>query len=205
MWFNMGQLTFMLKTYNETTLIGEILIINNRKGYDYKELLERYSKIRILNDGNNLFVNPSWNLGVKEAKFKKIIIANDDITISNFKLVVMLVDIHLRDKLIIGFHKSAFSNTKNEDIKMIKPDKDCDTYGFGVFMAMKKDDYVELPEEMKVWYGDTILFKANTPYLIQGVQVETHMRGTSSRLNLKQYRISDRVYYSKYMKGIENE
>ena len=39
------------------------------------------SKVRIINPPENIYVNPRWNLGVKEAKFDKVALFNDDIAI----------------------------------------------------------------------------------------------------------------------------
>ena len=59
--------------------VKEILIIDNSlKGYKFNS-----EKVRVIIPKENLFVNPSWNLGVKEAKYEYICIANDDIKIGN--------------------------------------------------------------------------------------------------------------------------
>ena len=44
--------------------VGEIIIIDNSlKGIEYIS-----QKVKVITPEENLFVNPSWNLGVKEAR-----------------------------------------------------------------------------------------------------------------------------------------
>ncbi len=58
--------------------------------------------------GNNLFVNPSWNLGAREAQCQYLIISNDDITFS--RRVIDAAARALRWPIgIIGPDPSAFT------------------------------------------------------------------------------------------------
>ena len=74
---NLELLNNLVKTLHNDVFVSEIIIIDNStKGYTYES-----DKVRVIIPKENLFVNPSWNLGVKEAKEDKIAILNDDITI----------------------------------------------------------------------------------------------------------------------------
>ena len=125
----------MLKKYQNHDLIGEILVINNRQVTGLENLTV-LSKVRVLNNGRNLFVNPAWNLGVKEAKEEKVIIANDDITIPKFDKVMEVVSDNLFRGRVLGFHEDCFSDKKQKKIEVTKLPKNDRAHGFGVFMVM---------------------------------------------------------------------
>ena len=57
--------------------VGEIIIIDNAPtDFCYTD-----EKVYTLKQSENLYVNPSWNLGVEESDYDKFIILNDDIII----------------------------------------------------------------------------------------------------------------------------
>ena len=69
----------LVSTLVNDAMVDEILIIDNS--------LQNYSfnneKVRVIVPQENLFVNPSWNLGVREARNEYVCLANDDIRIPN--------------------------------------------------------------------------------------------------------------------------
>ena len=67
----------LIKTLSIDESVAEIIVIDNScTGYSYES-----EKLRVIVPKENLYVNPSWNLGVKEAKEDIIALLNDDITI----------------------------------------------------------------------------------------------------------------------------
>lgn len=193
----------MLPQYEASPLVGEILLIDNI-GFDYKWT---FKKIRVLNDGNNLFVNPSWNLGVREAKFDKIIIANDDI-VFRFDTVIEKVDEYLQVGMICGFSVNCFAQKRNgtplvSKLQIIKHISKR-AYGFGVFMILFKETYFPIPDEFKVWYGDSILHAKHEAYLIEGINVITKMQQTTSFMKneLKSQKSFEKIYWQQYQKSL---
>lgn len=68
-------LKMLLDELSQDQTVGEIILIDNSlQGFEYNS-----DKLRIIIPNENLFVNPSWNLGVEKAKFDYIGILNDDI------------------------------------------------------------------------------------------------------------------------------
>lgn len=57
--------------------VSEIIVIDN----SLKGLEHNSKKLKVIIPSENLFVNPSWNLGVKEAKNELVALLNDDIII----------------------------------------------------------------------------------------------------------------------------
>jgi len=201
MWKAPRQLKEMLLTYEECPLVYEVLLIDNIGLPRHK--VSKYSKVEVLNDGVNLFVNPSWNLGVEKAKCEKIILANDDIYIEEFNQLLYLVDACLRKGIIVGVDKECFAKKRTAalgDIEMHLANGERG-YGFGVFMILYKESYVPIPEQLKVWYGDTLLYNSLDPYLIKGVDVQTEMRTTSKTMNLRMQHKYETKYFQLYCNG----
>lgn len=189
MWFHPFMLFTMIKQYSLLDQVKEILVINNRGD----KLKIPFKKVRVLGTGDNMFVCPAWNLAVSETKTNKIIIANDDILISKPKELIEEMDSLLEEGVVVGLDASSYSDKK------MSPDVVTGiTYGFGVFMAMYKKSYVPIPDEFKVWYGDTIQWKKNKAVTVSGYEVETPMRGTSAKLDLRKQRVIERKAWKTY-------
>ena len=136
-----------------------------------------------------MFVNPSWNLGVKKAKYNIIALLNDDLSIcKNFCSNV--VSKMTPDMGIVGFNSSDYMTVSNNlEIKpqttdiTLEPIKYMDRY-FGVCMFFFKQAYTQIPEEMKIVYGDNWLIhhckkKNKVCYRINGQQI-LHIGSLSS-------------------------
>jgi hypothetical protein len=194
MWYFPKRLQSMVKAYDKIPCVKEILIINNRREGKIKLSSK---KVRVLGNGVNMFVNPAWNLGVKETKTDKVIIANDDIIIKEVERVINIMNYLVIPLTVVGLDSSSYrGETVARGVNFPKQME----HGFGVFMAMYKTSYVEVPKEFKVWYGDNIQFINNDPATITGFKVETNMRGTSRRLNLNKERKSELNAWKNYCK-----
>lgn len=175
--------------------VKEIIVINNTT-----EMFE-YSnpKVRILSQGKNLYVNPSWNLGVKEAKTEYVALINDDLIVPNNICTAILekmddnigiagIDttgiIETKDannNIVIDANSVKLDNAKNISFKPItfRPQK------FGVFMLFKKSNYVEIPDELKIFWGDDwIIYQARklgkTNITVNGIKI-VHLGSLSSK------------------------
>lgn len=195
MWKQMKYLRKMLPVYNDEKMIGEILIINNAKSSFDLNKIKSFSKVKIINDGENLYVNPSWNFGVQAAKYDRVIIANDDIYFESLDKVLELVDANLSKGKIFGFAENCFYQKQKLSLHLREPEKGYRAHGFGMFMIMEKDSYREIPNEIKIWCGDRLLYYVNKPLLIEGVDVNAEIGGTTRSLNLSKYRIRDNAYW----------
>lgn len=153
-------------------IVDEVLIIDNSlQGYSFDN-----AKVRVIVPEENLFVNPSWNLGVREAKNEYVCLANDDIRIANNFCTKVLEN--FSDNFgIVGMNTKDVINTRNEENEVVidinkveitnskevgfRPVK-FRTHNFGIMMFFKKENYVEIPEDLKIFYGDDwIIYQAN--------------------------------------------
>lgn len=144
--------------------LSEIIVINNSE--EYFEYI--HEKVRVIANGKNLFVNPSWNLGVKEAKTDYVALLNDDIKIPA-NICSRILDKMTSKYGIVGIQKNNVIETRDEDNNTIinideivlGDAKEVElkpityrTPNFGVFMIFNKKDYTDIPEELKIYYGD---------------------------------------------------
>lgn len=199
----LGQL---LQNLYQDPMVEEVILINNCNLTESIPVIPLNSKLLIVSRGRNLYVNPSWNLGVKISTQDHIAILNDDITISD-KLFTGVCQLDFDNIGILGACHPAIEETENPTRfsvpsfeilgARIRP------WGFGIFMAMKKSNYVEIPEEMLIWCGDDYLFhniaskgKINTLLV---APIKTKMSATSDDKIFDDIKNRDvELYNSKY-------
>ena len=185
--------------------VDEILIIDNSDGINtLKNELRNVPKVRIISEVGNLYVNPSWNLGVKESRNKNILILNDDIIVPN-NIFDLLISIDLKNTGLIGMNYSCIKNNENDlpPSNVIKFSLQHSTYrdfGFGIFMMIHKDNYIEIPDEMKIWCGDELEFYHNIKHGRKNYELEfpifTKMSTTSDLSIFDAIKENDRKIYS---------
>ena len=163
-------LDLLVKQLVEDCVIDEIIIIDNStKGYKYNS-----NKVSVYIPKQNLYVNPSWNLGVSLAKNDYIGILNDDILlpanlcnqILNFiKNNTRIGLVGVESKKVINNKLRDFNNypTVQNQLKY-KKIKDLhypnNTYwGTAIFGA--RNHFYKIPEEMLIYCGDDYLLKKN--------------------------------------------
>jgi glycerol-3-phosphate cytidylyltransferase len=169
----------MINVYDNSPFISEVLIINNRPE---DEIKLKSNKIKEIYRGENIFVNPAWNLGAEKAKEDNIIIANDDIYFDN--LDELLMNIWLKDKMVIGPSQNCYKKKGYDNGDLRIEATDYMGWGFGTFMIMKKNSFKKIPEHLLIWEGDVTQFQANDAYHIKGVKIDTEMSETIKKFNL---------------------
>lgn len=161
----------LVLTFSADKAVQEIIVIDNSlKGCEFAS-----EKVRVIVPKENLFVNPSWNLGVREAKNEYVCLANDDIRIPNDFCTKVLEN--FSDKIgIVGMSPDYTINTRNKnneviiDIYKIKQETSKNVKlepikfrpeSFGIIMFFKKENYVEIPDDLKIFFGDDwIIYQA---------------------------------------------
>ena len=201
---NKKLLVNLLSILDKDESVSEIILIDNSlQGLDYNS-----SKLRIIIPEGNLYVNPSWNLGVREAKNDIVALLNDDITIApnfcsnvakNISPQIGCVGVCLHDieetdneKLFIEDSPMSF-----QPINLI-------TYHWGIAIFFNKASYVEIPNDMKVFRGDDWLFYKNKEagrqnYYIKGQKVYHYGSLSSRSTALKSIGRTDRKNYRRYI------
>ena len=186
----------MLPVFESHPLIGEVILIDNDTSKTDKDVFA-YSKLVYVPQKENIYVNPAWNLGANIAKYDILCFANDDIE----------VDLGFLDKVLeyitpefgmLGLGSGSIVHTQKPlevGGSTITPIDTLIPY-YATFFFIHSKSYCTIPEEMKIYYGDTYLFEKNKKFnrknhqLVDGRAI-TYL-GTSSRLFKK---ILDDDYY----------
>jgi Glycosyl transferase family 2 len=137
-----------------------ILIDNTNSSHDFNS-----GNIRHLKYTTNNFVAKSWNIGVSEAKNDVLIIANDDVVFDYacYKSNIVEFFTNKPNAGLIGANLSNLSrpghtnvNKSTDVLEFVETPKRIK--GFGMLMAIHKQNYVEIPEVLRVFCGDDYLF-----------------------------------------------
>jgi hypothetical protein len=146
-----------LKKYIHYDKVNKIIIIDNCHKNKPNNLIES-DKILYYNPHNNIFVGPSWNIGVGLASSEFICILNDDINLEEKTLdFVLSQDFSKID--IIG--SKVVNNNSDLSLEKIHIDKrvplGTQSYNFGTCMFMKRERYPKIPSLYKCWFTDDYL------------------------------------------------
>ena len=192
----------------EDESVGEIIIIDNAPAdFSYDN-----EKVVILRQEENIYVNPSWNLGIEESDYDKFIILNDDIIIP-YNFISQLESMLTPDKGIIGIDERGVIKIPNFDSKNItfldrkidlKPLKKR-TWGFGITLAGHRKSYYKIPENIRIWYGDDYLVQMNNEvgkvnYVIDDIPIFTKMSATSDLEEFNEIKNVDMLMYNRIIK-----
>lgn len=187
----------LIEAFNSSEFVDEILLIDNTNS-NGKELI-KFPKVKVLNQSQNLYVNPSWNVGVTVSKNEHIIICNDDIFF-DISIIPKIASVLSSNIGIIGIDNKP---AKKLTISVAKSRKD----PFGVIMFLQKSSYTEIPKDLLIWYGDDYLFYASNKinFKISGFGFQTKMATSSSQKPFSIVKENDqKTYLEKYKHKLGN-
>lgn len=198
----------LLKNLETEEAVGEIILIDNSNVIDSSPLLGKITPKQVrLKYYQNLYVNPSWNTGVRLAKYDNIAILNDDILIPKNVLEVLSY-FDLREVGVIGAFEPEIVDLTDYEVETLDGVNIAPVYtrwnGFGVCMVMRKENYVNIPEDIKVWCGDDIIFHTNLKNGkvngMMNIKIKTRMSATSKDPKFDAIKENDLLLYEKYKK-----
>lgn len=170
----------------EHPLVLEVLVINNAP-----EPLDRSSpKVRVLDQDGNIFVNPAWNLGAREARGEYLAIINDDMRFDPELIDEAAAVISRPGVGILGIDGAFLNRPRAARTQIRFATYEHVTLGFGMAMFMRRTNYFPIPSELKIWGGDDWLFlKQRWPNrVIIGPRVETEVSVTSGAAEFQRMR-----------------
>lgn len=205
----------LLSQLNEDTSVGEIIIIDN----SCSSFKTEFSKVKVHVPEKNLFVNPAWNLGIKlsSPEFKYFGILNDDIIFQKnlFEQVHAFLEKASDNVGLLGIDciantpKAQFDTYPDNTVVNIQETSKLEGFFGSAFFGDKKN-YFEIPDEMKVFYGDHFLFTRNIQaghknYKISNIGVK-HLESLSSHSSpfISKMFKKDRKYCIKH-NGVEHQ
>ena len=178
--------------------VDEIILIDN--GGKFFEHFEALDKVKLVQTGENIYVNPAWNLGIKLAKNKQIALLNDDINFDPNILGMITEDI-LSKFGIIGMGEGNYKDPIDEErgpyIDMWQPG--VNDWGWGCFIMLDKKYWIDIPDNIKIWYGDNFIKDRNPAPkgILRNFKVETEMSTTSDEKEWDERKHQDQVNFLK--------
>ena len=195
----------MLPLFNQHPLIDDIVIIDN-KNKDCDTSLFELEKISFCVSDKNLYVNKSWNMGVKKAYYNKLCFYSDDV-LFDFKVIDAVYQHISEDTGMIGFSEESILDAYEEQALMgYYSDIEVATcnvmpYGYASTFFLHKNNYHAIPKEFQIYFGDTFLFHMNKKLgkrnlVVNNFEVRTNMGTTSKafkRMTEKEWAIAEEV------------
>lgn len=174
-----------LQSYVKCKAINKIIIIDNDS--ENKQTIPISDKIEVISYGENIFVNPAWNLGYKKSKSEIICILNDDVFVEN-DVFEYVNNLSFDDIDVIGTNINPIDDENLIEIEKIKLDKSkrigSQYLGFGVCMFMPRKNYKIIPPEYKIWFGDDYLLgHLNNIYYLNTDKISGKLSTTANLSN----------------------
>lgn len=201
----------MIPQLIENKKVGEIIIIDNAATEERLPDIFFSEKVKIFSKGYNIYVNPSWNFGVEKASYDKICLMSDDVLFDPD--VFDLVCPKITEKVgTIGPHGKGIKDFFVKSPLMRVEPSDKFWHGYGTLIFLHKKNFLPIPEELLIYYGDLWLYDYNAlrgkqNYFINKFCVQTKM-GTTSQLFKPQLEKEKEIHlpyfkklYSEYKKG----
>lgn len=160
---------YTLDQLNESSVVGKIIIIDNSQTAAFKE---QYSecltdKVDVVELNKNIFVNPSWNLGMQKVESPHYAIINDDIMAHKEAFNIADQVLAQRDNIgLVTFntHQSVplsdySSMVNNLDGNYKITDKIPNNGRIGWFMAGRTCQWIPIPDELLIFFGDDFIYR----------------------------------------------
>lgn len=203
-----------LKELAQHELVGEIIIVDNDRTHRPEEEILQHKKIKLLDFGKNIYVNPAWNEAVKVSSFDKLCICNDDV-IFDLRLFRKAYE-HVTEELgVMGLSVAPWDQHITDGLIRIKVYENGDgQWGFPLCYFMHKSVWEPVPDSIKLFFGDNFifdncLFKSSILKVIKDLWFYTPNSITISQLpkqDLIDLNINDAIAYKNFLlsKGVKD-
>jgi hypothetical protein len=189
----------LIRDLNECEFVDEIIIIDNTNTDEWDRA---YRKIRTVSKGENIYVNPAWNWGIELAKNECIALCNDDINFDPNIFGVITKDI-LLEFGIIGQSEFNYKGKNSDEPILEKWNGKVRDWGWGCLIMFDKKNWIEIPDDIKIWYGDDYIFKCNLAQksTLKNFNIETEMSTTSDEHIWNERKEQDKINYIKHLEN----
>lgn len=167
MLIDVDPLEYSLYEACESNLINKIIIIDNSGGLFKEKISIDSKKIQVLTMPANIYVNPAWNLGVSKCDSEYIIIMNDDV-FCNAKVYGQIEEVMKEENVGICSVQTDICTDTQDYIDNLSsvcwPIVTNNIFGninsniTGWFFCIKKKLWQDIPDQIKIWYGDNIVY-----------------------------------------------
>ena len=197
MWFS-DKIKENLSRLNGCDEVYEIILIDNNTSLK-PNYIDEYAKIKYLPQEENIYVNPAWNVGVKEAKCENICISNDDVIFD------MSVFCFIKEYLELGVYGMSTNNYYIEDKDSIYSVSKISQrpWGWGCLFFINKKNWTPIHNDLKIACGDDWLIKHTEggAYQIEGLGLsDDKVSVTSIRSEFSDRQKKDIEIWSQYLR-----
>lgn len=161
---------YSLECLIKSPIINKIIIIDNTdnsKFFDtFKNLINE--KFIIVDNNENLYVNPAWNFGIQLCTSEFYLLLNDDILCSSIVLDQMqhvfdasdigIVTVKTDDNISINEYKKIIKGYIGKDIQITEK---IPNGRIGHFIAGRVNQWIDIPKKLKIFYGDDFIYEQN--------------------------------------------
>ena len=189
----------LLSDLNDCEYVDEIIVINNQ----LTDVLDaKVEKVRHISFGKNIYVNPAWNKGIELAKNECIALCNDDINFDPNIFGLITKDI-LMEYGIIGQSEFNYKGNNTDEPIIEKWLGKVRDWGWGCLIIFDKKDWINIPNDIKIWYGDDYIFKCNpaTKSILKNFNIQTEMSTTSDEKEWDEVKKKDYEYFISYVQN----
>lgn len=170
---NISNFEHFLNILEKSKYVGEIIVIDN-DNKNIKLDLSKYKKVKHIVNSENIYVNPSWNLGYSICnKNNKLIFANDDLKIYDDNIDIIFDMLSKTTFEIVGL------SYRNDNINVIEKIDNFPSKNYGSFLYVKNYKYI--PEQLKIWAGDDYQFQ-NVSIGKRGILKTNLIQNTEKRI-----------------------
>jgi hypothetical protein len=157
----------------ELPVVGEVILINNnRQLTPHHEVLE-HSKVKHHIMEENIFVNPSWNMGASLAENDLLCILSDDVLVDlraffeadkfvTKEVGALGIEIHHEYFRALNSQYEYVTNIQNimisGDIQITEHPVRSVPVAAGSLFFIHKENWIDIPESFKIYFGDTWTF-----------------------------------------------
>ena len=146
----------LLSSLEKDVSVSEIIVIDNScRGLDFCS-----EKLKVIVPEANIFVNPAWNRGVREAREEIVALLNDDICIPDDFCSAVAKQM-TPTMGILGMARDFVQNISPSSPYYATPPPSAVhlepapyiAYNYGIAMFFHKSAFVEIPDKILIWYG----------------------------------------------------
>jgi hypothetical protein len=190
----------LLSDLEECEYVDEIIVIDNTLT-DITD--NKVGKIRTVSFGENIYVNPAWNWGIHTAKNALVALINDDINFNPNIFEVINNDI-LNQFGIIGMGEGNYKSLNIDGdpiLEVWKPG--VNDWGWGCFIMLNRKYWIDIPNNIKIWYGDNIIKDINPSpkAVLRNFRVDTEMSTTSDEPIWNEQKKEDYENFINYLRN----
>jgi len=166
----------LLQQLDASNDVMEVVVIDNAR--DKRPALPELEKLRLSDQGENLYVNPSWNLGVSLAKSTAVCLCNDDVLIADNLLRFMRTQSLRR---ITGLDPWSYSQPIDDPPTPKVKRGAAIKHNWGSVLFFERSRYKPIPSALKIWWGDAWLAQEmGSPQMVQTAVETKHSESAGS-------------------------